>query len=86
MAIKSYIKEGKKYFKVEVKSRDQFGRQVYRSKQGILSERKAEEEEFRLRKEIDSLTTGGLIALGRVDKNLFKQDEDKFRSVDCIWI
>lgn len=59
MAIKSYIKEGKKYFKVEVKSRDSFGKQVYRSKQGILSERKAEEEEFKLKKELDSIVVKG---------------------------
>ena len=53
MAIKSYIKDGKKYFKVEVKMRDSFGKQVYRCRQGLFSERKAEEAEFQLKKEIE---------------------------------
>lgn len=55
MAIKSYIKDGKKYFKVEVKMRNSFGKQVYRCRQGLLSERKAEEAEFQLKKEIESI-------------------------------
>ncbi|MBL7555102.1 MAG: site-specific integrase [Bdellovibrionaceae bacterium] len=56
MAIKSYLKDGKKLFMVEVKTRDQNGKQIYRSKQGITSERKAQEAEFELKKELELIT------------------------------
>jgi len=55
MAIKSYLKNGKKLFVVEVKGRDREGKQIYRSRQGITSERKAEDIEFELKKEIESI-------------------------------
>jgi hypothetical protein len=55
MAIKSYHKDGKKYFFVEVKSRASDGRQLYRSRQGITSDRKAKDVEFDLKKEIEGL-------------------------------
>jgi len=55
MAISSYIKDSKKYFLVEVKIRDSSGKQIYRSRQGIASERKAEEAEFQLRKEVEAV-------------------------------
>ena len=56
MAIKSYIKDGKKLFMVEVKIRDQNGKQIYRSRQGITSDRKAQEAEFELKKEVECAT------------------------------
>lgn len=59
MAISSYIKDGKKFFKVEIKKRDANGKQLYRSRQGITSERKAEEAEFCLKKELDSIVNQG---------------------------
>lgn len=59
MAISSYIKDGKKLFKVEMKKRDALGKQIYRSRHGITSERKAEEAEFLLRKELDSIVHQG---------------------------
>lgn len=59
MAIKSYIKDGKKYFKAEVKMRDSLGKQVYRCRQGFISERKAQDAEFQLRKEIESIAKQG---------------------------
>ncbi len=59
MAIKSYIKDGNKYFKAEVKMRDSSGKQVYRCRQGLLSERKAQDAEFQLRKEIESIAKQG---------------------------
>lgn len=40
---------------VEIKDRDQDGKQIYRSRQGITSERKAEDIEFELKKEVESL-------------------------------
>ncbi len=55
MAIKNYTKSGKKLFLVEVKARDLEGTQIYRSRQGITSERKAEEIEFELKKEVEAL-------------------------------
>lgn len=54
MAITSYMKDGKKLFLVEVKARDKNGKQVYRSRQGITSERKAQDAEYELRKEIEA--------------------------------
>lgn len=59
MAISSYIKDGKKYFKVEIKKRDVNGKQIYRSREGLTSDRKAEEAEFLLKKELDSLIGQG---------------------------
>lgn len=53
MAITSYMKEGKKLFLVEIKTRDRSGKQIYRSRQGITSERKALDAEFELRKEVE---------------------------------
>ncbi len=55
MAITSYTKDGKKFFLVEVKSRTKEGKQVYRSRQGITSERKALDIEFQLRKELEGI-------------------------------
>lgn len=59
MAIISYSKDGKKFFKVEIKIRDSLGKQIFRSKQGITSERKAEEVEFQLKKELEALVEKG---------------------------
>jgi integrase len=58
MAIKPYIKDGKKLFLVEVKVRDPNGKQLYRSRQGITSERKANDIEFELKKELESVAEG----------------------------
>ena len=55
MAITSYIKNGKQLYAVKIKSRDQHGRQIYRSKFGITSERKANEAEFELKKEVERI-------------------------------
>lgn len=55
MAIRSYMKDGKKLFFVEIKARDLEGKQIYRSRQGITSERKAEDVEFELKKEVEAL-------------------------------
>ncbi len=54
MAIKPYIKDGKKLYLVEVKMRDQDGKQIYRCRYGITSERKADEAAFELRKELEA--------------------------------
>ena len=54
MAIKPYTKNGKKFFLVEVKMRNRDGKQIFRSRQGLTSERKAEEALFELKKEIES--------------------------------
>lgn len=59
MAITSYIKDGKKFFKVEIKVRDSLGKQIFRSKQGITSERKAEEAEYKLKKELEAVIEKG---------------------------
>lgn len=59
MAIISYSKDGKKFFKVEIKVRDSLGKQIFRSKQGITSERKAEDVEFQLKKELEALVEKG---------------------------
>ncbi len=59
MAIRGYIKDGKKYFIVEVKMRGVGGKQMFRSRQGIVSERKAQEAEFELKKELDSIIEKG---------------------------
>lgn len=53
MAVKSYLKEGKKYFLVEVKTRDSNGKQIYRSRQGLTSERKAIDAEYELKRELE---------------------------------
>ncbi len=58
MAIKPYMKDGKKLFLVELKVRDHNGKQLYRSRQGITSERKAHDVEFELKKELESIATG----------------------------
>lgn len=58
MAIKSYMKDGKKFFKVEIKVRDKAGKQIYRSKQALTSERKALEMEFKFKKELENLCSG----------------------------
>lgn len=55
MAIKSYTKGGKKLFLVEVKVRNLEGKQIYRSRQGITSERKAEDIDFELKKKVEAL-------------------------------
>ena len=54
MAIKPYMKDGKKLYLVEVKMRDQDGKQIYRCRQGITSDRKATEVCFELRKELEA--------------------------------
>lgn len=38
---------------VEIKTRDQNGKQIYRSKQGITSERKAQDAEYQLKRDLD---------------------------------
>ena len=53
MGIKSYIKDGKKFFEVTVKKRDSSGNQIRRMKRGIPSERKATEIEYQLKQELD---------------------------------
>lgn len=58
MAIKPYVKDGKKLFQVIVMKRDQFGRQVCRKRNNIPSERKAADVEFELRKELEDQTSG----------------------------
>jgi integrase len=55
MAVKSYLLNGKKVFLVEVKMRDRDGKQIYRSQQGITSERKAYEVEFEIKTKIQNL-------------------------------
>lgn len=55
MSIKCYQKDGQKLFLVEIKSRDLEGKQIYRSRQGITSERKAQDIEFELKKEVETL-------------------------------
>lgn len=57
MAIKSYVKDGKKFFLVTVKMRDAAGKQHFKSRQGITSERKAKDLEFDLKKEVEKLAT-----------------------------
>jgi integrase len=57
MAIKPYMKDGKKLFLVEVKMRNRDGKQIYRSRAGITSERKAEEALFELKKEVEAIAT-----------------------------
>jgi len=58
MAIKSYVKDGKKLFLVEVKIRASDGKQLYRSRQGITSERKAHDIEFEIKKELEAIASG----------------------------
>ena len=55
MAIKSYIKDGKKCFKVEIKMRDKGGKQLFRSRQGFVSERQAKEAEFEMKIQLHQL-------------------------------
>jgi integrase len=57
MAIKSYQKQGKRFFLVEVKTRGKEGKQIYRSRQGFTSIRKAEEAEFELKKIVESVAS-----------------------------
>jgi len=56
MAIKSYNNDGKKLFEVTVKIRDQRGRQLFRRRRGLSSERAARQAEFDLKKELDAMT------------------------------
>lgn len=58
MSIKSYTENGMKLYIVRVKMRDQYGKQLVKTKSGIPSERKAAEIEFQFKKELESLTTG----------------------------
>lgn len=53
MAIKPYFVNGKKFFLVEVKKRDRDGKQIFRSRQGITSERKAAEADFELKQIVE---------------------------------
>ena len=55
MGIKSYSKNGKKFFRVEVKMRSRDKQQVFRSRQGFASLRKAEEAEFELKKIVEAI-------------------------------
>lgn len=55
MAIKPYFVDGKKLFLVEVKMRNREGKQIFRSRQGITSERKAIDAEFELKKLVESI-------------------------------
>lgn len=55
MAIKPYFSNGKKFFLVEVKIRNREGKQIFRSRQGITSERKAIDAEFELKKLVESI-------------------------------
>ncbi len=50
MSIKPYCASGKKLFLVEVKMRNRDGKQIYRSRQGFTSARRAAEAEFELKK------------------------------------
>ncbi|MEK6775119.1 MAG: tyrosine-type recombinase/integrase [Bdellovibrionota bacterium] len=61
MAISSYQSNGKNMFRVTVKIRDSRGKQIFRSRHGITSERKAEETEFELKKEIELIAKTGSI-------------------------
>lgn len=58
MAIKSYVKDGKKAFLVKVVARDQYGKQICRKQQGVPSERKAADIEFQFKKELEELVSG----------------------------
>src|SRR5438128_658372 len=55
MAIKPYYVDGKKFFLVEVKMRNREGKQIFRSRQGFPSERKAIEAEFELKKLVEAI-------------------------------
>lgn len=55
MAIKPYQLHGKRFFLVEVKMRNNEGTQIFRSRQGFTSIRKAEEAEFELKKLVESV-------------------------------
>ncbi len=55
MAIKPYYLNGKKLLLVEVKMRNREGKQIFRSRQGFTSERKALEAEFELKKLVESI-------------------------------
>jgi len=48
------MKHGKKMYLVEVKMRDRDGKQIYRSKHGIESQRKADEVLFEVKKEVEA--------------------------------
>lgn len=57
MAVKTYLKDGKKFFYVLVKTRDSSGKQILRRKGGITSERKARELEFEIKKELETISS-----------------------------
>ncbi len=54
--ITKYETNGKIFYQVFVKGRDQNGKQVGRRRKGIASKRKADEIEYRLKKQIESAT------------------------------
>ena len=58
MAIKSYVKNGKKLFLVQIKTRDQLGKQILKRRVAITSEKKAQDIEFELKKELENRSTG----------------------------
>ena len=55
MAINQYEKDGKTLFEVYVIQRDERGNKVQRRRRGIPSRRKAEQVEFELKKEAESV-------------------------------
>lgn len=54
--IKTYRKNGKKYFEVFVLVRDSTGKQIARRRKGITSERKAKDIEFEIKAELKAIT------------------------------
>lgn len=54
--IKNYFVNGKRFYRVDVKVRDDAGNQITRSRKGITNERKAQETEFEFNKELESRT------------------------------
>ncbi len=55
MAIRPYYTNGKRLFLVEVKMRNSEGKQIFKSRQGFASIRKAEDAEFDLKKLVESV-------------------------------
>jgi integrase len=56
--IKSYIKDGKKFYEVFVLVRDPSGKQMAKRKRGLSSERIARDTEFELKTQLKRLATG----------------------------
>jgi len=58
MSIKSYFKNGKKFYEVFVKAKDKDGKQIAKRKRGIKSERAAREVEFNIKQELTDQADG----------------------------